>query len=97
MLEFCKIQANGFSINRDEVEKVIAIPLSFFAETLPSLSSVPLKPQFPEDFPFHLIYGGRNYNWRTAAMNEWFYDYSGNIIWGITARIINNFKLIIGL
>ncbi|MCI8341934.1 MAG: CoA pyrophosphatase [Firmicutes bacterium] len=91
------INIDDFVINNDEVEKVIAVPLDFFINTTPSLHVVNMEPRFSADFPFHLIYGGKNYNWRTASMKEWFYNYKGDIIWGLTARIINNFKSIIGV
>ena len=91
------IKPDEFKINPDEVEKIILIPLSFFINTTPRLSVVELEPKFPPDFPFHLIHGGKDYKWGKALMKEWFYDYEGNIIWGLTARIINNFKSIISI
>ena len=81
-----------FRLNRDEVEKVLPVPLQFFFDTEPRLSIVPLEPKFPPDFPFHLIQGGESYQWGNASMKDWFYIYDHNVIWGITARIINNVK-----
>jgi NTP pyrophosphohydrolases including oxidative damage repair enzymes len=79
----------------DEVEKVLLIPLDFFMETTPRLSVVTLEPMFPPDFPFHLIQGGERYRWGKSKIKYWFYDYNGEIIWGLTARIINNMKCIL--
>lgn len=89
------IALNEFIYSEDEVEKTILIPLDFFMQTTPRLSIVTLESKFPPDYPFHLIYGGKNYNWAGAKVKHWFYDYNGEIIWGLTARIINNLKTIL--
>ena len=82
-------------LNRDEVEQVLPVPLQFVFETEPRLHIVPLKPDFPPDFPFHLIVGGKNYRWGKATMKDWFYLYQDAVIWGLTARIVNNVKAIL--
>ncbi len=80
------------NLNKDEVEKVIFIPLNFIMETEPRMSLVNLEPRFAPDFPFHLIVDGKNYAWGKYQTKQFFYDYNGDVIWGLTARIINNFK-----
>ncbi|MGL4790521.1 MAG: NUDIX hydrolase [Anaerotignaceae bacterium] len=84
-----------FVLNKDEVDSVLPVPLEFFLETKPTLSSIYMEPKFPKDFPFHLIEGGENYKWGKSVSNQWFYNYKGNIVWGLTARIINNIKEIL--
>ena len=79
-----------FVINPDEVEKVIAIPLKFFMETEPMKSSMILNREFPEDFPYHLIYGGKDYKWGLIKEYHLFYTYEDVNIWGLTAKIIRN-------
>jgi hypothetical protein len=49
-----------------------------------------MKNVFPADFPFDKIYGGKDYQWRKSIMEEYFYEYKGDVIWGITARMIKN-------
>lgn len=71
----------------DEVDKVFSVPLKFFMENKPIKSYVTLNPSFPPDFPMHLIYGGENYKWRGSKIPELFYEYDGEVIWGLTARI----------
>ena len=41
--------------------------------------------------PFDLIIGGENYNWQVRHMEEYFYQYEGRVIWGLTARILSHF------
>lgn len=79
-----------FVINPDEVERVITIPLKFFMETEPMKSSMTLNREFPEDFPYHLIYGGKNYKWGQIKEYHLFYTYEDVNIWGLTAKIIRN-------
>jgi hypothetical protein len=52
---------------------------------------VTTKLDVPEDFPYHKIQNGRVYNWRTGRYPIIFYEYKKYVIWGMTARIINNF------
>lgn len=89
------ITIDDFVFSPDEVEKILLIPLDFFMETTPRLSVVTLESKFPPDYPFHLIHGGENYKWANAKVKHWFYDYNGEVIWGLTARIINNLKSIL--
>lgn len=76
--------------NPDEVDKIIAVPLTFFKENTPIKSHLSLKQIFADDFPIDLIYNGRNYSWGKAYVPELFYVYEGETIWGLTARIANN-------
>ena len=80
----------NISISRSEVEKVIAVPLKFFMETEPEKYTINMLYDFPEDFPFNKIFGGKNYQWSKPKMVEYFYEYEGNVIWGLTAGIIRN-------
>lgn len=77
--------------NEAEVEEVFTVPLSFFMDTKPDLYRVNLQAIPAEDFPFDLIVGGKDYNWRTRHINELFYVYEGKVIWGLTAKIMQHF------
>lgn len=80
-----------FNPNPKEVDEIFTVPLSFFLETEPQIHYVNLEVQPEVDFPFELIPGGENYNWRTRKMAEYFYIYEGKVIWGLTARILAHF------
>ena len=44
-----------------------------------------------EGFPFELIEGGKDYPWLNPRTEMYFYEYEGEIIWGLTARILHAF------
>lgn len=77
-------------INTDEVEETFIIPLKYFMETEPKEHYVNIFYDIPDDFPYEHIVGGKNYNWRKAQQLELFYYYNDYVIWGFTARIVNN-------
>ena len=53
----------NISISHVEVEKVISVPLKFFMETEPEKYTINMLYDFPADFPFDKIFGGKNYQW----------------------------------
>lgn len=77
--------------NPDEVEETFTVPLSYFLKTQPEKHIVNFKVIPEENFPFELIHGGENYDWRTHQMDELFYQYDGKVIWGLTAKILTHF------
>jgi hypothetical protein len=87
----CRIFNYTGSFSREEVAEVFLAPISFFETTPAKVYTVDWKPVFPEDFPFDKIYGGRNYGWRPRKSRIRFYEYEGRVIWGMTARIIENY------
>jgi peroxisomal coenzyme A diphosphatase NUDT7 len=77
--------------NPAEVEEVFTVPISFFINNQPKIFKVDFKAEPEENFPYDLIIGGENYNWRTRHLEEYFYLYEGRVIWGLTARILAHF------
>jgi len=77
--------------NPDEVHNVFKVPLKFFLEHEPLLYKMEIGPINQEGFPFHLINGGKGYNFRKGYLDEYFYEYNGYIIWGFTAQIVKSF------
>lgn len=82
----CKIKPN-----KDEVEKIIKVPLKFFMENEPMLYELEYGPYLKDDFPYELIEGGRGYKFSRGILEEYFYVYENDVIWGFTARIIKAF------
>ncbi|GGB38612.1 coenzyme A pyrophosphatase [Lentibacillus populi] len=77
--------------NISEVGEVFTVPLPYFLSTKPDRYNVQVKVVPEADFPFDLIVGGKNYNWRHYQVDELFYQYNGKVIWGLTAKILNHF------
>jgi peroxisomal coenzyme A diphosphatase NUDT7 len=81
--------------NASEVGEIFTVPLTFFMDTAPKVYHVNFKAEPEENFPFDLLVGGENYNWRTRKMDESFYIYEDRVIWGLTARILTHFTEIL--
>jgi peroxisomal coenzyme A diphosphatase NUDT7 len=77
--------------NAAEVEEVFTVPLTYFLTHDPDIYNIHFKVEPEENFPFDLIVGGENYNWRTRALDEYFYLYEEKAIWGLTAKILSHF------
>jgi 8-oxo-dGTP pyrophosphatase MutT (NUDIX family) len=88
---------NGVNINpsKDEVDHVFKVPLKFFKENEPLCHDVELSPQFQDDYPFHLIHGGKDYKFIKRKYHQYFYLYEDYVIWGFTAQVIKRFLEII--
>ena len=77
--------------NKDEVEKILFVPVDFFIKNSPKVEKIGL-----ENIP---LFSTRKFNlpkryekpWPGRAREVYFYDFKGEIIWGITAEIIYEF------
>ena len=87
----CRISDYDGRFNREEVAEVFLAPISFFETTPAKVYTVDLEPVFHRIFHLIGIHGGRNYGWRPRKSRIRFYEYEGRVIWGMTARIIENF------
>jgi coenzyme A diphosphatase NUDT7 len=77
--------------NPAEVAEVFYVPLDYFLTTTPKRHDIQVQLEPDESFPFHLISNGKDYNWRTGVIPEYFYIYNDYVIWGLTARILYHF------
>ena len=80
-----------FSINENEVKEILTIPLEYLVNMEPvsvynKLITIP-----SDDFPFENIINGENYKFREGSYRVLFYKYKDYVIWGMTARILENF------
>lgn len=79
------------AFNKDEVEEVFTVPVKWLLTHQPDMHLVDVQPKPNVDFPYEKIARGSDYEWRTRAIEEWFYDYETYTIWGLTARILKHF------
>ncbi len=82
---------DSIDYSRDEVSGVFSVPLTFFIENPPKCHPIELKTLTDENFPYHLLENGEDYDWRSGKYPVYFYLYNEHVIWGMTARIIKNF------
>ena len=88
----CRVQDDyQGSFQYSEVQEILKIPTSFFRETKPEIHEISWIPDLGDNFPYDKIYGGRNYKWRERKSHVRFYQYGEYVIWGITARILEDF------
>jgi|SRR6056297_293899 len=78
------------NINKAEVKEVFTVPINYFLENEPETHTISCKYEINENFPYHLIPDGEDYDWRDGEYPINFYKYNGNVIWGMTARFTTN-------
>lgn len=86
-----KIKKNIEDIKyNEEVASVFAVDIFYFKDNPPSKYRADYKLDFPEDFPFDKIPGGRAYKFWPGHRDFYFYD-TDPLIWGLTAILLKNF------
>ncbi len=81
--------------NENEVKDCFLVPFEYFLNTDPIRHDIEILPKTPDEFPYHLIQNGKDYNWRKGKIPVYLYSYKDKVIWGLTARIIANMVRII--
>ncbi|MBR5930448.1 MAG: CoA pyrophosphatase [Lachnospiraceae bacterium] len=79
------------TFNEAEVAEVFRVPVRFFEETKPGRFVFESTSRPDEGFPFKNNSGGRDHQWRVQKTEEFYYEYEGHIIWGLTAHILRAF------
>lgn len=77
--------------SKDEVDHIFTVPLSWFFENEPEKYVATVYTVPGEDFPYDLVPGGRDYQWRKGKYPVYFYRYGEEVIWGMTAKILYAF------
>jgi 8-oxo-dGTP pyrophosphatase MutT (NUDIX family) len=85
------LKRTDFKPNHEEVKEMFKVPLSFFLNAKPLTYEMNIGPHLTEEFPYHLVRGGRDYKFSKGKLTQYFYEYEGHIIWGFTALIITRF------
>jgi len=81
--------------NEAEVKEVFTVPLKYFIENEPEEYFINIKAEIDPDTTFPTHWVSTNYNWRVGKYSVTFYQYENRIIWGFTAKIIENLVKII--
>ncbi len=90
-----KLEGQEIVENKDEVDHIFKVPLSFFIHNEPLLYNMEIGPTNNHSFPFHLLKMGKEYKFSKGHIKEYFYVYNSYVIWGITAQVIKSFITII--
>jgi len=82
---------DDLDINKAEVKEIFTVPINYFLENEPETHVISCRHEVNENFPYHLIRNGKDYDWRDFEYPVNFYKYNDYIIWGMTARFTTNF------
>lgn len=93
--EIKNINFKDFKPDPKEVKEIIPIPLKELLKINPMEYTANIISQKSEDFPYHLIVGGRNYKFFRGKEALLFYVYKDIAIWGYTAGLLKRFMELI--
>lgn len=82
---------NNIKINKDEVDHIFFVPIENLINIEPLQILSEINVNRSEIFPYNLINGGENYNFKKGTYKSLFYIYKNYTIWGMTALIVENF------
>lgn len=84
-----------FQPNPAEVARLLFVPIQEILDQEPESYLIPYRINLPHDFPWDRIHGGRDYPFREVRDQEFFYNFAGDHVWGLTARLIRRFAEIL--
>jgi 8-oxo-dGTP pyrophosphatase MutT (NUDIX family) len=84
-------QFEDIDYSKDEVDLLFTVPIDHFMQNPPMRYLIKSKFDLDEDFPFQSIPNGKDYNFKTMSYPIVFYDYDAYTIWGLTARMTEQF------
>lgn len=82
---------NNLNINEAEVDHVFLVPIDYLLEYDASYYTNDVKVIPNSNFPYEKIPNKEKYNFDIGEYPVWFYEYNDYVIWGITAKILENF------
>lgn len=82
---------SDLNINKDEVDHIFLVPIDYLLNYDASLYTNDVKIIPNENFPYDKIPNKDKYEFSKGEYPVWFYEYKDYVIWGITARILENF------
>lgn len=82
---------DNLNINKDEVDHVFLVPITYLLKNKPITYTNEVSIIPSNDFPYEIIPDQTNYKFAKGNYDLLFYKYNDYIIWGITAKILENF------
>lgn len=82
---------SNLNINKDEVDHVFLVPIDYLIKYDANVYTNDVKVIPNESFPYDKIPNKEKYEFAKGEYPVWFYEYKDYVIWGITARILENF------
>lgn len=82
---------DNLEINKDEVDHIFLVPISHLIETKPNKYENEIKTIPAENFPYEMIPNKYDHKFISGYESTVFYQYNNYVIWGITAKILENF------
>lgn len=77
--------------SEEEVASIFTVPIQYLIDHTPKTYLIKSRFDLQEDFPFESIPNGKDYNFKTMSYPVVFYDYEDYTIWGLTARMTEQF------
>ena len=71
-----------------EVDRTFTLSLGWLIAHEPDVYQVGYQPNYPVDYPWELVPGGRQYPWRARTSDVPFYRGTDPLVWGATARVL---------
>lgn len=84
-------QFEDIDYSKDEVDLIFTVPIEHLINNPPMSYLINSKFDLADDFPFESIPNGKNYNFKSMSYPIVFYDYDVYTIWGLTARMTEQF------
>ena len=87
-----KLLTTEMTPNKEEVDEIFTVPLSFLTNNPPVKSYTDVATQYSSDFPFSKIPPTYKRTWQKRwSLPIYYLEYDRFFIWGITAKVLNNF------
>ena len=82
---------SNLNINKDEVDHIFLVPITHLLKNDPILYTNTVEVIPCDNFPYDIIPNNQDYTFAKGNYSVFFYNYENYVIWGITAKILENF------
>lgn len=79
------------TFSKDEVDHLFSIPINWFLKHEPLKHKAAMVTLTDPDFPYDLLPGGRDYQFKKRYRDILFYQTEEAVIWGVTAQMTYSF------